>query len=125
MANIGEVYGSNFQQKASLDKAMHAANLYAKNISHKQFSFRNDSSDMWIGNNMKPEVIESLKTKVNESNPSMYLVHILKTSNDINMFPYLINGAVEYFLAIDIEHAHEGKTQIYSLNITPNRMEPY
>lgn len=125
MASIGEVYGSNFQQQASLDKAMHAANIYAQNIAHKQFKFRNDSSDMWNGNNMKPEVIVALKRQCQVNNPNVELVHISKTSNMINVYPSLINGAVEYFMLVDTEHSDKGKTQVYSLYITPNHMSAY
>lgn len=125
MANIGEVYGNNFQQQATMDKAVYAAKLFASNIAHKQFNFRNDTSDMWNGNNMKPEIITALKQQVCANNPNMQLIHIIKTSNDINMFPYLINGAVEYFVAVDTTTAHEGKTQVYSLYITPQQMEAY
>lgn len=125
MASIGEVYGSNFQQQASLDKAMHAANIFAQNIAHKQFNFRNNSSDMWNGNNMKPEVIVALKNQSHTNNPNLELVHISKTSDKINAFPYLINGPVEYFVVVDTEHADKGKTQVYSIYITPNLMTAY
>uniref|UniRef100_A0A6C0J6Z1 Uncharacterized protein n=1 Tax=viral metagenome TaxID=1070528 RepID=A0A6C0J6Z1_9ZZZZ len=125
MASIGEVYGSNFQQQASLDKALHASNIFAQNIAHKQFNFRNNSESMWNGNNMKPEIINALKKQVNTNKQSMEVVHISKTSDMINSFPYLINGAVEYFVIIDTEHADKGKTQVYSIYLTPNIMTAY
>jgi len=125
MASIGEVYGTNFQQQASLDKAIHAANIFAQNISHKQFNFRNNSSDMWNGNNMKPKVIEALCKQCTINNPNVELTYISKTSEMINAFPYLINGAVEYFVVTDTEHSGKGKTQVYSIYITPNYMTAY
>lgn len=125
MAVINEVYGSDFQHKALHDKAMHAANIFAQNIAHKQFNFRNDSSYMWNGNNMKPEVISELKRQSRINNPNIELIHISKTSNKVNSFPYLINGAVEYFIMVDTEHSDKGKTQVYSLYITPNYMSAY
>lgn len=125
MASINEVYGGNFQQQAVNEKALYAANLYASNISHKQFSFRNDSKEMWECNNMKPDIIKALVEQTQSNNPHVRLVHIPKTSNDINMFPYLINGPVEYFTLIDISKVGESRTQIYSLYITPLLMEAF
>jgi hypothetical protein len=123
MANINDVYGNNFQQKATLDKALHASGIFAQNIAHKQFNFRNKSPDMWNGNNMKPDVITAMIGQVKTGNPAMELVHIPKTSHMINAFPYLVNGPVEYFLAVDTKSA--GKPQVYSLYITPNCMCAY
>jgi len=122
MASIGEVYGQDFQQKAVHDKAVYVAKLYASNIVHKVFSFRNDGATMWNGNNMKPEIIQALAGQVRTNNPKFRLQHISKTSPDINMFPYLINGAVEYFVVVDMSGKH---TQLYSVYITPNRMEAF
>jgi len=122
MASIGEVYGQDFQQKAVHDKAVYVAKLYASNIVHKVFSFRNDGVAMWNGNNMKPEIIQALAVQVRANNPKFRLQHISKTSADINMFPYLINGAVEYFVVVDMSGKH---TQLYSIYITPNRMEAF
>ena len=123
MASIGEVYGDNFHQKAVYDKAVYAAKLYASNIVHKQFSFRNETADMWNGNNMKPEIINSLSEQVRANNPSFRLVHAPKTSTAVNRFPYLINGPVEYFNVVDL--SVKGKTQIYSIYITPTQMEAF
>ena len=80
---------------------------------------------MWDGNNMKGEIIQALLAHVKSVNQDMRIVNIKKTSEDINMFPYLINGPVEYFLVFDAEHAAKGKTQIYSLYITPLKMDSY
>lgn len=125
MANIGDVYGKDFQQRACLDKAVHASSIYAQNIAHKQFNFRNNSSEMWDGNNIKPEIIRSLCEQVRSGNKYMELVHIPKTAGLVNMFPYLINGAVEYFLAVDTEHSAQKKTPVYSIYITPSYMSAY
>lgn len=120
MASIGEVYGTDFQDRSVHDKAIYAAKLYASNIAHKQFSFNNDGSAMWKGYNMKPEIIEALVSSIP---PQFRLKHISKTSPDINMFPYLINGAVEYFVLIDM--SAPGKVQLYSIYITPTKMEAF
>ena len=122
MANIGEVYGDNFQEKATHDKATYVAKLYAANIVHKQFSFHNDGQAMWNGNNMKPEIINALLKQVPGNSPMFRLTHVPKTSPDVNMFPYLINGAVEYFVVIDMSGDN---TQLYSIYITPTQMEAF
>jgi hypothetical protein len=41
------------------------------------------------------------------------------------MFPYIINGPVEYFVAIDTEGTAKGRTQIYSIYVTPLKMDAY
>jgi len=122
MASIGEVYGNDFEKKALHDKALYVAKLYASNIVHKQFTFRNEGQAMWNGNNMKPEIIEALVEQVQINNRRFRLKHVVKSSNDVNMFPYLINGAVEYFIVIDMSG---NKTQLYSIYITPNSMEAF
>jgi len=123
MASIGEVYGTDFQDRSVHDKAIYAAKLFATNIAHKQFSFNNDGSAMWKGYNMKPEIIEALLGSIPAINPQLRLTHISKTSPDINMFPYLINGAVEYFVLIDMSTS--SKVQLYSIYITPTKMEAF
>jgi hypothetical protein len=122
MASIGEVYGNDFQQRAVHDKAAHVAKLYASNIVHKQFSVRNEGQSMWDGNNMKPDIISALEAQVQGNNAKFRLKHISKTSDDINMIPYLINGAVEYFVVVDMSGEH---TQLYTVYITPNLMEAF
>ena len=123
MASIGEVYGNDFQAKAVYDKAAYVAKLYAANIVHKQLSFRNEGYTMWNGNNMKPEIIKTLISQVSGNNPKFRLVHVPKTSSDINMFPYLINGAVEYFIVVDM--SSKDNVQLYSIYITPTQMEAF
>jgi hypothetical protein len=125
MASINEVYGNNFREAASSDKANYAAKLYATNIAHKQFNFRNEAPEMWQGNNMKQSAIQVITTQPSTINNNLRVVHIPKTSKDINMFPYLINGPVEYFVVVDTEHMASGKTQIYSIYITSMKMEAY
>jgi len=124
MASLGEVYGTNFHENAVKDKAIYAVKLYANNIAHKQFSFRNDSSEMWIGANMKPDIIKTFISQVTLCNTKIKLVHINKLDQSkLNMFPYLINGPVEYFIVIDM--SPEVQTQLYSIYITPSQMEPF
>jgi hypothetical protein len=125
MASINEVYGNTFKETAILDKATYAAKLFSSNIAHKQFNFRNEAPEMFQANNMKPECIRVLTTHASSINKHIRVIHINKTSNDIHMFPYLINGPVEYFVVVDTEHVSEGKTQIYSVYITNMKMEAF
>ncbi len=122
MASINEVYGKQFREKAVLDKALNAAKLLSTNIAHKQFNFRHESPDMWNGNNMKEEVINTLVKSPSALNPNLRVIHISKTSNEIDMFPYLINGPVEYFVVIETT---DKDTRIYSIYITSMKMEAY
>ena len=124
MSSINEVYGSSFQENAVKDKAMYAAKLYATNIAHKQFNFRNESPDMWVGHNMRPDVIPAFLSLVPSVNPNMRLIHVPKMDQEkINMFPYLIKGPVEYFILVDM--SPKTKTQLYSLFITPFNMDAF
>jgi hypothetical protein len=125
MAKIGEVYGQNFDSQSRQSKATYAANLYARNIVHREFNFRNSSKEMWNGNNMKPEIIQFLVDQVKRNNNMFRLVHIAKSGSKarLQIFPYLINGAVEYFTVVDL--SNKDKTQIYSIYITPEMMEAY
>jgi hypothetical protein len=78
---------------------------------------------MWEGNNMKKDIIKTMLGQVHAMNSNMRLVHVSKTSDDINMFPYLIIGPVEYFVLVDMTGGD--KTQLYSLYITPTNMSSY
>ena len=124
MASISDVYGNDFQARALLEKATYVAKLYAVNIVHKQFSFRNEGQSMWNGqtHSMKPEIIRALVEQVHASNPHFSLVHVSKGSPEINAFPYFINGDVEYFVVVDMSGKH---TQLYSVYITPTMMEAF
>jgi hypothetical protein len=123
MASLNAVYGDNFQAVAVKDKALYVAKLHATNITHKQFSFRQESLEMWQGNNMKPEIITTIVQMVMSINNGFRLIHIPKTSERINIFPYLIDGPVEYFVVVDFSISD--KTQLYSIYITPQQMEAY
>ena len=122
MASIGEVYGSNFQTDSALEKAKHGSRIFASNIVHKHFSTRHEAPEMWKGNNMKPEAITALVRQVCMNNPQFRAVHVSKVSDKVNMFPYLINGAVEYFVIVELT---EKQTQMYSIYITPTHMEAF
>jgi hypothetical protein len=124
MASIGEVYGKNFKEKAMNDKALHACNILVKNIVNNQLSFRCNSKEMWDNNNMKPNMIKTLCKQVSR-NANLEMIHVLKTSKNINAFPYLIKGPVEYFILIDTSKVNTGQTNVYSLYITPDEMFVY
>jgi hypothetical protein len=124
MSNISEVYGPTYQEKSILEKAIYGIKLYASNIAHKQFSFRNETPDMWVGPNMKGQVIQALAAFVQQNNPNMRVVHLDKADPQaLKMLPYFVKGPVEYFAVVDMTPAT--KTQIYTLYITPTVMEPF
>lgn len=123
MASLNAVYGDKFQEQAIKDKALYVAKLYATNIVHRQFAFRQESIEMWQGCNMKPDIIQIIMQLVPSINNGFRLMHIPKTSNRINIFPYLIDGPVEYFVVVDF--TNQNKTQMYSIYITPQSMEVY
>lgn len=122
MAEISSVYGKDFQQKSKLDSAKATAKLIANNIAHKEFVFRYNSDAMWNGNNMTKEAINHLLSAVHAISKTMFLQHVDKTSSKVNMFPYLINGPVEYFVLVDNS---EDIVSIICLYITPTIMEPF
>ena len=124
MSSINEVYGSEYHEKSIMEKAVYNMKLYASNIAHKQFSFRNETPDMWQGLNMKKEVLPALSTFVRQNNPNMRVIHLNKmNSADMAILPYLVKGPVEYFIIVDMTPVE--KTQLYSLYITPTVMEPF
>jgi hypothetical protein len=122
MAEINEVYGNDYKKKSSDDRVAHIVKLIAANIAHKEFAFRNESHEIWQGNNMRPEAIQQLVDQVITINKNMKLVYINKRGDGVNMFPYLVNGAVEYFVLIDLS---KEKVKLYSLYITPTNVEPF
>jgi hypothetical protein len=124
MASLSEVYGENYKNQSVAAALTQAAKIYATNMSQRQFNFRNDTPEMWQGNNMKTDAINLLQTYVQNMNPEMRLIHCDKTQpNEINCFPYLKNGAVEYFLLVDTKG--EEQARVYSLSITPQQMESF
>lgn len=126
MSSISQVYGSNFQQSAAAARIEHTTKLLSTNISHKQFTFRNNNKDLFVKSNMVPQAVSMLIEQVSRLNPKLTLVHINKLSEDVNMLPYHINGPVEYFAALDASNAAKtGKAQAYFVYITPNLMEAY
>lgn len=122
MADINEIYGSNYQQESNEDRMKYAVKLLGTNIANKQFVLRLDSSAMWKDGNMSNDAIKMLLGQVQRTNNKFRITHVSKRSKSVNMFPYLINGNVEYFVITDLS---SDKVQIYSVYITPNRMEPF
>ena len=122
MAEIGEVYGKNYENDAVIGKMKYAAKILASNIAHKNFTFRFDSQSMWNKHNMTEESIKILIKQTQIINPQFRMTHVSKSSDKVNMFPYLINGAVEYFVITDLSGE---KTMLYSIYITPSVMEPF
>ena len=120
MASVQEVYGNNYNVEACYQRLNYSAKVLASNIAHLNFNLRHDSEYMWEGNNMKREAIKLMIDKVQNMNPKFIMDHVPKTSQLINMFPYLINGSVEYFRIID-----KDRQRLYLLYITPFNIEPF
>lgn len=125
MSSISQVYGSNFQEEASVARMEHTTRLLSTNICHKQFTFRNNNQDLFTKSNMKPSAVEMLQKQVASLNNELKLIRIDKTSPNVNMLPYHINGPVEYFAVMDLSKVKDGKTQVYFIYITPILMEAY
>jgi hypothetical protein len=124
MAAIGEVYGQNFKEVSHFEKAKYGAKNYGKNIANRQFSFRQNTFEMWNGDNMTTDSITILCETVQTLNKNMRIIHINKQDHRrLSALPFLINGPVEYFVVIDLEPKY--KTQVYTLYITPTKMEAF
>lgn len=123
MAKITEVYGDDYFRQANDTSIEHMTSLFVSNIVGLNLNFRQDSACLWEGANMKEEAIRNLVKEVPRRNSLMRLTHISKTSGLISkIFPYSINGPVEYFVLVDLSGE---KIQMYSLYITPNQIEPF
>lgn len=120
MAAVEEIYGSNYNLEACYQRLNYSAKVLAINIAEMNFKIRHDSQHMWDGNNMKPDAIHLLIDKVHNINQSFSIQNINKTDKLVNMFPYLINGAVEYFRIVDLK-----RKRIYLIYITPSNIEAY
>lgn len=122
MADIGDVYGKDYSQQSRLGRMRHSVKLIGNNIAHRKLSFRHDSGFMWQGQNMQREAIVGLIQQVQSVNPQLRLTHVAKTSDKVNMFPFLVNGPVEYFVLTDLT----GKeVKLFSLYVSPSIMEAF
>jgi hypothetical protein len=120
MALIQEVYGANYQESTKSSRVNTIAGVIAGNIVNKNFSVRQDTSALWEGKRMPRENLELLIKLVYKNNSSMRLTHIDPSSKYINVFPYLVSGAVEYFVLTDF--SGDGVYQ-FAIYITPTYME--
>lgn len=123
MADLNDIYGENYQNDSKNSKNNYVINTVANNIAHRQFNFKLfDSSELWdLSNGLSPHVIDLIKQKISNINKQMYLFHIDKKSNSINMLPELvIDSPVEYFWIIDGEYQ-----RAYFIYITPREVTAY
>ena len=120
MASINEVYGKNYQEESASDSIKSNVKLIATNIAHHKINFRYESKSIWDGLNMNPSAIDQLCSLTRDLNHKLRLMYIAKTTKEIAMFPYLIDGPVEYFILIDLSDA---PIKLYSLYVTPNLIE--
>ena len=117
MAEIGEVYGNNYQEQSECERVKYATKILGTNLAHKKFSIMYDSSSMWNQSNMKEVAIKQIISQVQGVNNKLRLTHVDKRTDKVNMFPYLINGPVEYFVLTNLDEA-----KMYSIFITPTMM---
>lgn len=103
MAEITNVYGANYFEEAKKSRINHVAKILAANISNYQFEQHLDMSSLWDeNNNLKEDALQTLLSSIMHNNPKMIVTHISKSSKDVNMLPYFIEGnSVEYFRVID------------------------
>jgi hypothetical protein len=120
MASVNEVYGNNYNKEACEGRIKYSVKILSSNIAQLSLNIRHDSEYIWKGNNMLQEAINGIISSVQEMNTYFHIDHIIKTSPQVNMLPYLIDGPVEYFRIIDLKN-----NRLYLLYITPSNMEPY
>lgn len=103
MAEISTVYGTNYFEEAKSSRINHIAKILAANISNYQFEQHLDMSSIWNeDSSLKYEAVDVLLKSIMSNNPKMVVTHINKSTNEINMLPYFIQGdSVEYFRVID------------------------
>lgn len=118
MASIKSVYGSTFHEDSIKNHSTNLVNLFSTNLSNKEFAFSISSCDLWRNNSLPNEIILNLIMAVQTKNPSVRLTHISKDSNYINMFPYILKSAAEYFILTDLTDR-----KFYSIYITPEKMD--
>lgn len=123
MADLSDVYGQDFQNEARTARIDHLINVLANNIGHRQFKFKlHDNKELWSAEqNLKPEIIKLLITKIKSVNSKLHPIHINKRSPQLNLLPELIiDTPVEYFMIIDGE-----MNRAYYIYITPTEVNSY
>lgn len=121
MAAVQEVYGQNYANEALLGRIEFSAKALAQNIAQLQFNMRHESDTLWTGNNMMKEAAGVIKTQLNLLAPHLKIDQLDKTKTEqTQMLPYLIDGAVEYFRILDYK-----RKKIYLIYITPFNMESF
>lgn len=118
MASIKSVYGSTFHEDSINNHSTNLINLFSTNLANKEFTFSISSCDLWNNNGLSKEIILKLINAVQVKNPSVRLTHISKNSHYINMFPYIIKTAAEYFILTDLTDR-----KFYSIYITPDKID--
>ena len=120
MADVADVYGNQFQSQSFHDRIKNVARLLGTNIAHKNFPFRLEAESVFCKHNMHEEAIKQVIIQVQATNKMLRLTHVNKLSDKINIFPYLINGPVEYFVLTDL-----AEKKLIMLYISPKITEPF
>lgn len=123
MAEISDVYGSDFQNEAKKAKVGHQVNTIANNLAHRQMNFRLfDSLDLWDSSHrIPPTVIQTIIQKIQSINPKLHVIALDKQSEQINLLPSLIiDTPVEYLWMIDAEYHRS-----YFVYLTPYEVNAF
>jgi len=123
MAELNDVYGTNYQSESQKSKINYILNTIVNNIAHRQFNFRLfESLELWTpSHELSQQSIDTIIQKTKTINKQMCVVYIDKKSNMTNMLPELVVDApVEYFLIIDGEFHRS-----YFIYITPYEVNAF
>lgn len=124
MAEISEVYGSDYYQTAQRGRDEYVVNIISNNIANYNFDvkFHSDKNfaQLWRNSSCLPQsTIQEIITRTNQINADMKINHLNKNSSeDLKLIPYLIQDtAAEYFLIADLK-----KQAGYLIFISPLEM---
>lgn len=120
MSSLKLVYGDTYETDIKKDYELQIIKLFANNIANKEFTLSYNSCKIWERNNLSGEIITKIIEEAQSINPDIRLTHVNKNSKYINMFPCLIEGAVEYFVLTDLKDG-----VMYSIYITPEKMNVF
>lgn len=122
MAELGDVYGANYQQDIKTSRINNQLNIISNNLANRQFTFKlTDSKDLWhnqSNGDLDSVVISQLIQRTMGLNNQLRVFHLRKNTKDTNVLPVLlIDTPVEYFMIIDNE-----MNRCYLIYMTPSQI---
>lgn len=123
MTTLLDAYGGNYEEEIKQSKIGHVVTNICNNIGNRQFKFKlQDASELWdINEEMVGNVVNNIIMQVNKINKKLFMIHLKKNSEKINMLPELIvDSLVEYFVIIDVQYA-----RAYLIYISPSEVNSY